>query len=139
LIGPIKVGEQGLQRVFRRRGLWFVGTQLLQSRVDRLVDGLPSLGIAGAKLSLGAIPAGFEILDPRLGAGEIPGIDDRKRIRGDGAEGREVAQRLILVGRFHCQRRTRYVKCEHEKAKGSKRPAGETLLHVSSFEALGFV
>jgi hypothetical protein len=68
-----------------------VGTQLHEARVDRLVEDSPSLGIAWTKLGLGRVPVGFKILDPRLGAPEIPGIDDRKGVYGDGAEERKVA------------------------------------------------
>jgi len=71
--------------------LRFIGTQLRKRSVDRLVDDPPTLGIAWAKLGLSPVPAPFEILDPRLGAGQISGIDDRKRVYGDGTEGREVA------------------------------------------------
>jgi len=76
-----------------------VGAQLHEGSVDRLVDDSPLLGIARTKFGLSPVPVRFEILDPRPGAGDVPGADDRKRVSGDGAEGRKVAKGRTLVCR----------------------------------------
>jgi hypothetical protein len=89
--------------------------------------------LSRTKLGLSAIPVGFEILDPRLGAAEIPGIDDRKGICGDGAERRKVAQGLILGCRVQRQRRAPRADCEQQKAKRAEGAAGGKSLHESSF------
>jgi hypothetical protein len=45
---------------------------LCEGGVDRLIDDLPSLGIARTKFGFSPVPGRFEILDPRLGSVRFP-------------------------------------------------------------------
>ena len=69
LVNAIEASKQVLQRIFRLLRLRLRRAQLCQRGVDRPVNDSPSLRVLWTKLGLGAVPAGFEVLDAVLWRG----------------------------------------------------------------------
>lgn len=91
-MGLVDDGEQVVDRATAGGGIGVRRPQRVEGAVDGLVHDVPVGGGSRLQAGLGRVPGQFQVLDARLGGGEVAPVGQRLHVDDDGPELGEVAE-----------------------------------------------